>query len=535
MIDKSSSRLRLTQLKAELNKWRIAFLVFALFYAVLLVLNLSNVPMQWDEVGQLNGGLFLKLGLCNKFVGNTFYPPLFSSITMVFFDIFGVSLVSGRLVSVVFSVLSLWVVFELAYSMYGGKAGLISAVLLGIMPGYFWLSRLALLDIMLVFFFTVSLLFFFRWLNNYQNKMLVLSGLALGFGFLAKYQMLAVGAVMIVSLLILGRGQLKRLFSKFTLLIITALIVIIPWLIIAYRILTTQNLNQWIYALQMGNPASSLYSERFPLPIFYLVEMTWPYNDIHPISLFLYIAGLLGLGLFAWRRKKEDKFVFIWFVSVFVFFTLIANKDWRYVLPLFPTLAISATAFILFVYSKLENTWKGHISVNKKWVVKFAAGLFIIFLAVAMVYSVNNTYQWVATYDIKIDIQEATNYAINHDNANQSIMVLCPFNFFSNQMVNFYLLADGENQIQTYQYPQLPVDTYTPNFNITEFISLCQQNNVKFVFTYEYGGTAPYFNTTLNLMQIYTQLYASGNFSKISPEATFGSDPRRIFILNFTG
>ena len=49
-----------------------------------------------------------------------------------------------------------------------------------------------------------------------------------------------------------------------------------------------------------------------------------------------------------------------------------------------------------------------------------------------------------------------------HDNANQSIMVLCPFNYFSQDMVNFYLLADGENQIQTYQYPQLPVDTYTP-------------------------------------------------------------------------
>jgi 4-amino-4-deoxy-L-arabinose transferase-like glycosyltransferase len=491
--------------------------------------------MQWDEVGQLNGGLLLKLGQYSTFVGHTFYPPLYEVITMVFFNIFGVSMVSGRLVSAVFSVLTLWVVFEFAYSMYGRKAGLISAVLLAIMPGYFWLSRLALLDVMLVFFFTVSLLFFFHWLNNHQNKMLVLSGLALGFGFLAKYQMLAVGAVMIVTILFLGWGQLKRLFSKFTLLIVTAVIVVIPWIIIAYRMLANQNLNQWIYALQMGNPASSLYSGRYPLPIFYLVEMTWPYIDIHPISLFLYIAGLSGLVLFAWRRKKEDKFVFIWFVSVFVFFSVIANKDWRYMLPLFPTLAISATAFILFVYSKAENTWKGQISVNKKRMVKFAAGLLIVFLAVAMVYSVYDTYHWVAKYDIQIDIQQATNYAMNHDNANQSIMVLCPFNFFNNQMVDFYLLADGKNQIQTYQYPQLPVDTYTPNFNITEFISLCSQNNVKYVFTYEYGGTVPYFNTTLDLMQIYTQLYASGNFSAISSQQTFGSDPRRIFIINFTG
>ena len=535
MIDKSSSRLRLTQLKAGLNKWRIAFLVFALSYAVLLVLNLSNLPMQWDEAVQLNSGLFLKLGLYNNFVGSAFYPPLFSSIAMVFFNVFGVSLVSGRLVSVAFSVLSLWAVFELAYGIYGRKAALISAVLLGIMPGYFWLSGIASLDIILIFFFTVSLLFFYRWLNNHQNKMLVLSGLALGFGLLANYQMVAAGAVMIVSLIFLGKGQLKRLFSKFTLLIITASIVIIPWIVIAYRFYASQTLSQWAYVLQIGNPENLAYSGRFPLPLFYLVEITWPYSGIHPISLPLYIVGLLGLGLFVWRRKKEDKFVFIWFVSVFVFFTLIENRQWRYVLPLFPTLAISATAFILFVYSKAESTWKGHISVNKKHAVKFAAGLFIIFLAVAMVYSINDTYHWVALDDFQIDIQGATDYAISHDNANQSIMVLCPFNFFNNQMVNFYLWGDGENQIQTYQYPQLPVDVYTPNFNITEFITLCQQNNVKFVFTYENGGTVPYFNTTLNLMQIYTQLYASGNFSKSSPEATFGSDPREILILNFTG
>jgi len=533
--DESNSKSSLTQLKTGLNKWRITFLVFAVFYAVLLVLNLSNVPMQWDEVGQLNGGLLLKLGQYNTFIGHTFYPPLYEAIATLFFNIFGVSMASGRLVSVFFSVLTLWVVFEFAYSMYGRKAGLISAVLLGIMPGYFWLSRLALLDVMLVFFFTVSLLFFFRWLNNHQNKMLILSGLALGLGFLTKYQILAVGAVMIVTLLILGRGQIKRLVAKFTLLIVTAVIVIVPWIIIAYRMLANQNLNQWIYALQVGNPANFLYSGRFPFPIFYLIEMTWPYSDIHPISLLLYIVDFSGLVSLAWRRKKEDKFVLIWFVSVYVFFTLIANRDWRYVLPLFPALAISASAFILFIYSKAENTWKGRISLNRKRLVKFAAGLFIVFLAVSMAYSVSDTYHWVATYDIQIDIQQATDYAMNNDASNQSIMVLCPFNFFNNQMVNFYLWANGENQIQTYQYPQLPVDTYTPNFNVTELISLCQQNNVKYVFTYEYGGTVPYFNTTLDLMQVYTQLYTSGNFSAISPQQTFGSDPRRIFIINFTG
>jgi 4-amino-4-deoxy-L-arabinose transferase-like glycosyltransferase len=525
MTDDSSSRFHLEQLKVALNKWRLIFLVIALSYAVLLVLNLSNMPMNWDEIVHLNGALFLKNGLYTNFVNNSFYPPLFDSVTMGFFNVFGVSLVSARLVSAAFSILSLWVVFELAYSMYSGKIALLSAALLAVMPGYFWLSRMALLEVMLVFFFTLSLFFFYHWLNSHKNSMLFFSGLALGLGFLTKYQVIAAGVVMIASLLFLGRGQLKRLFARFSILVSAAVIVVVPWIVIAYK----------VYALQMGNPGRSLYSVRFPIPVFYLVEIVWPYPDIHPISILLYIVGLAGLGLLAWRHRKEDKFLIIWFLSVLIFFTLIPNREWRYVLTLFPTLAISAAVFILFIYGGAQSIWKGHVSLNKKRATKIAAALFIAFLGVAMAVSINDNYTIVSKYNIQIHIQDATNYAITHDPANQSIMVLCPFNFFSQAMVNFYLLANDQTQIHTYQYPLLPVDTYTPTFNITEFISLCKQNNIKFVFTYENGGTATYFNTTLNLQQIYQQLYASGNFSGISDQATFGTNPRRILILNFTG
>ena len=535
MINPPSSKPSLGNLKAALNKWRLAFVVLALVYFVLLLLFLTKQPMNWDEIGHLNRALELKGGFYNSFVRDSFYPPLYSCLTTVSFDLFGVSLFSARLISAVFSILTLWVVFEMAYALYGRKVALISAVLLAIMPGYFWLSRLALLEVMLVFFFTLSLFFFLSWLNKPNNRLLVLSGLALGFGFLTKYQVVAVVVVMVAVMLVLGRGQLKRLFSRFPLLIVAALAVIIPWLIIVYQVLASYVFSQWIYALQMGNPGRSLYSLRFPTPIFYLIEMTWPYPDVHPISLLLYIVGLGGLGLFAWRRKREDKFVFVWFISVFVFFTLISNREWRYVLTLFPALAISASALILFTYQKLCVNWKHNASLNRKKVAKIGSALLIVFLSVSLAYSINDIYYNVKQNDINIQIEQATNYALARDPANQSIMLLAPFNYFSQDMVSFYLWKNGNYQIHTYQYPALAVDTYTPSFNITELISLCKQDNVKFIFTYEYGGIVPYFNSTLNLQQIYEQLYASGNFSQISDEATFGSNPRRILVLTFLG
>ena len=530
-----SERWIISTIKIYFTKWRTIFAVFALIYFVILLLNLINQPFNWDEVTHLNRALELRNGLFHDFVRDSFYPPLFSLFTTATFDLFGVSLFSARLVSAIFGVLTLWVVYELTNSMYGEKTALLSAVLLAVMPGYFWLARLALIEVTLVFFFTLSLFFFYRWLTTHKNYLAVLSGLALGFGFLAKYQIVAAVACMAVSMLVLGISRYKWLFSRFSLLIVTSLAVIIPWLVIAYNVLSSYVFSQWIYALQMGNPGRSLYSVRFPIPVFYLLEMVWPYPDVHPISLMLYIVGLVGLCFFVFRRKRGDKFVFVWFITVFVFFTLISNREWRYVLTLFPALAISASALILFTYDKVRISLTNNVRVSKKTGARIAAGLLIGFLCFSVAYSVNDVYLNVRQNSVNIEIKQATDYVIANDPDNQSIIVLCPFNYFSQDMVKFYLWAAGKPQIQTYQYPVLPVDTYTPTFNITELIALCEQHNVKFVYTYENGGTIPYFNTTLSLVDIYIQIYDSKAFSEISAQATFGVTPRRIIVLTFIG
>jgi hypothetical protein len=106
-------------------------------------------------------------------------------------------------------------------------------------------------------------------------------------------------------MLLLAKGRLKLLFSKFTLLIIIAVAVVIPWILISYQVYASQMLGEWMYTLQVGNPEKSVYSLRFPFPIFYLIEAVWPFSEVHPISLFLYSLSLLGLGLFAWRKKKK--------------------------------------------------------------------------------------------------------------------------------------------------------------------------------------------------------------------------------------
>lgn len=522
--------------EAALNKWRLAFAVFALVYSLILFANFLRWPLVWDEVVHLNAGSFLSWGNFDKFVLNAFYPPLFDCLLFLSFEAFGVCLFAARLIPVVFAILALWLTFELAYSTYGGKIGLLSVVVLGVMPGYFWVSQSALLESSLVFFVVASLLFFYRWLTTRQDRMLVFTGIAVGLGFLTKYQIIVAGIILVISVFFLAKNRLKWAYKKFLITIVTAVLVVTPWLLIVYEIYADNFLQQWLYAIQVGNPERSVYSERFFAPVFYLVDVVWPYDMVHPISIFIYLAGLAGLAFFVWRRKPQDKYVLIWFICIYVFFTLIPNKSWRYVLPLFPALAISASAVFAEAYGKLHSRWQqGTGNPQRRRLYKIAGGLLVAFLVGSLAYSVYDCYRIAAPHDIDIPIEQATNYAYRNIDANKSIMVLCPFDLFNREMVRFYLWQDGDNDIPVFQYPRQAVDSYTPNFNITELIRLCDVLNVQYLFTYEYGGTVPYFNSTLNLQQIYQQLYASGNFTRISDEATFGENPRRIFILEYIG
>ena len=74
MINPSSSP-RWDKLRAALNKWRVAFLIFAFAYLVVLLLNLTNMPMQWDEVVHLNGALTLNAGHYGKLCFQRLLPP----------------------------------------------------------------------------------------------------------------------------------------------------------------------------------------------------------------------------------------------------------------------------------------------------------------------------------------------------------------------------------------------------------------------------------------------------------------------------
>jgi 4-amino-4-deoxy-L-arabinose transferase-like glycosyltransferase len=493
------------------------------------------MSMQWDEVNHFNGGLLLVRGDLGRYAAmNSFYPPAFNLVTAVFFAVGGASVFVGRLVAVAFSVLSVAVVFEITRDLYGAKTALASVALFAVMPGIVWLSRIAMIETMLLFVFCVSMLFFLRWMKTNRQRDLAVSLVALALGVAVKYQTLVVLPVIMAAFVVVWqrdylKSQLASIrFPRLALLVAVAAGVAV----VLFVLYTSGALQPWLYAIQVGTADKSLYSVRFPIPIFYLVEMTWPYSNAHPISLFLYALGLAGLGFFAVRRRREDKWLLAWFLAVYVIFTLIPNRQWRYVTLLFPVLAVSAASILSSSLGRALRIWQfAKSSFTKRTLAKTAAVLLIAFTAIGFFFSASDAYSWVAKDQLQVPLDQAAAYAIPQLGTEGAVMVVCPMNLISQDMVWFHLNSPCVSQNQVYQYPELAVDSFTPNLNMTELEALCQSRGVKCLFLYENGEGNRFFQSELTSQKVFDMLNTTQGFTY---EASVGTAPYRVFIFSFS-
>ena len=528
------------KLAIRANKWLLAFLVFAAIYASFLIINLGYMSLQWDEMPHLYGGLLLTRGQTQLYLTTYgYYPPLFDILTTGYLQIFGVTATAGRLLSVTFALLAIWAVFEFAKRIYGPKYALLASILLGVMPGFFWVSRVTMLETMLIFFFTVVMFFFYSWLTRNSSKALLFGGLALGIGILAKYEIIVAAIAMIATVLLLLRKRLKLSLAKIMLILIIAALVAAPWFYMVYQANGQTKFQTIQYVIQSGAENRPDYSNRFFQPVFYLIELTWPFNNapVHPVSLPIMILGLCGLALFAYRRKTQDVFLVTWFLVVYVFFTLLPNRQWRYADPLLPILAISAAVFVFFLYEKIRNWRPKQISISATQL-KFVGLFFIVIIALTIVYSGYDAYQMTAQDQYHIPIDQATNYLANHLSQNQSAVVVCATNVLDQDMFRFYLPANMSTE-QIWQYPSNAVDAFKPDFNITGFLSLCQQRNVKYIILFDYGPHMLFYNSTLDYAQVQTMIFDTHRFGDPTDQPFFGDFANnkgyRLFLVRFLG
>jgi 4-amino-4-deoxy-L-arabinose transferase-like glycosyltransferase len=290
-------------------------------------------------------------------------PILYYWMVVSSYEIFGVSLSSARLPSVLYGTLSIGLVFLLACRLFDRRVGLFSAFILPSIYLHFQISRWSTTDMALSFFVLLALYFFVLLFksNFHKNIYAYLFYLSLGLGFMVK----GPPAILIPGLTALGFFIATKRKSWFSDLrvghgLIILLIIIVPWFAAMLGMHGEEFKNHIV-----GNEIKNRLVHDTPFS-FYYVGVLFRYQL--PWSLFFLFATLKQFGFLGFSSEKGIKFrerltkwrgnvnrhiklffkegnesvafCYIWILVCLILFTLLRVEHSRYMLPSCAAVAI---------------------------------------------------------------------------------------------------------------------------------------------------------------------------------------------------
>ncbi len=162
---------------------------------------------------------------------NTQNPAFFFYTLALWFKMFGVSIESVRMVSVVSGVLTVLAAYFLLAAMFGRTTGVLGAVLLAGMRWHVNFSRVGFLGIQAVLLSVLAAVFFIRAVKGRRLVDFILCGVFLGlnlYHYIASYLFLVVIALGLLHLLVFQRDFCRDNWRKLCVLALAFVIVALP-------------------------------------------------------------------------------------------------------------------------------------------------------------------------------------------------------------------------------------------------------------------------------------------------------------------
>jgi 4-amino-4-deoxy-L-arabinose transferase-like glycosyltransferase len=274
-------------------------------------------------------------------------PPLVYWAEAAAMHVFGVSEFAARLPAALFSVGQVVVTAALAEAIFGTMAGFFAAIVLALMPLFYGFAKFATLDPALAFFLTGALAAFYMaardgpFSRSSSRNWMMLSAAMLAFGTLTKGPVALIlgGAIPLLWLAIEGRLREIAEMPLVSCFVICAVIVL-PWFVSMESrnpgflsfFFIHEHLARYVSSTEHG------WGPWFFIPI--VIGGAWPWIFFVPLGWSATHAddGVLG----ARDSHSCAQFLAIWFVVVFVFFSIPRSKLGSYILPALPPLAIVA-------------------------------------------------------------------------------------------------------------------------------------------------------------------------------------------------
>ena len=265
-------------------------------------------------------------------------PPLVSWATAISFKVFGENDFSARLFAALCAGGCILLAYFIGRHFRDEKTGLYAAMLLTISAFPFVLGHINILDMTLTFFVSLSIWLGYLALQKQKKYLYYLFYFICALAFLTKG---VIGVVFPFGILVIwlvwtGKWrQIWKLFSPIGILIF--LIVVFPWLIMAHK----ENPDfLWFFFVR----------EHFLRFTTKMHGKTEPFYFYLPILVGGLIPWLLYL-IKAWKNRyiteslfspDENKLLIVWFLLIFIFYTVSSSKLVTYIAPVFLPLALFA-------------------------------------------------------------------------------------------------------------------------------------------------------------------------------------------------
>lgn len=324
---------------------RLAFIAIA---ALILYLPGLGRPALWEpdegryaEIARemhLSGDLITPR---DNFVRYFEKPPLVYWIETAAVAALGTNEFAVRLPAALFSAGSVVVTAAIAEAMVGEAAAALAAIALALSPLFFGFARFATLDPALAFFITAALGAFYAaarsgdFAGGAGRRWFVATAAMLALGTLTKGPVaLVLGGAIALSWILLERrgGEIARM--PWLSAIVVYCIIAVPWFVVVARrnpgflhfFFIHEHLTRYVVTTEHG------WGPWFFIPV--VIGGTWPWIFFVPIGT---------------RAMREDsarhsalRFLAVWFIVIFVFFSIPRAKLGSYILPALPALAILA-------------------------------------------------------------------------------------------------------------------------------------------------------------------------------------------------
>lgn len=375
----------MSHLIKKIEEYKILFVLFFISLAIRILFSLSLTITDWDAAVYSNLGYDLSRNPFDYSFKNNgwsdyvpsgidtnfgwpkagFRAPLLPYFLAIFY-FFNLSWLINFFMPIIGG-LSVISIFILAEKMFNRNVALFSAIFSAILPINAYYSGKIFTDVFCTFFLILSVLFFWEGFEKGKNKSKILVGIFLGLSVLARYFTILI--ILAFGLfLIMKNRNFRFLKDRYLLLaIVSFLLVLTPWFIYGLNAYGSP-LGPFIHALI----AASYWGGVQP----------WYFYIVNSLSIFsaLSILFLASLILILRNRKLQKKsstrFLLLWFITFFIFFSLAEHKEERFLIPSLPPFIILSSLF-------LDNLKKFR---------KFVFSLIILFLIASLLFLFSNVY-----------------------------------------------------------------------------------------------------------------------------------------------